>query len=203
MKSGKLLLMMLLALIGQTCAAATYRYLGNDFTLGPNASPSPEPAFGQRLTAVAEFDSSITPDFTGTLSAEPGNSTHLVSYSLSVGVFALSSNSLEVAEAFLPRFNFINGVIESWELGLRSNDFFRLLHTFNTGCCNGQAVDFSSSSLITNTNGNYSFAPGAWTRVESVPVMPSGMLLATAIAAVTGVAFLSRRRDASAELPGA
>ena len=203
MKSGQLLLVMFLALIGQTCAAATYQYFGNDFTLGPNASPFPESAFGQRLTAVAEFDSSITPDFTGTLSTEPGNSAHLVSYSLSVGVFSLWSNSPDVAEAFLPRFNFITGAIESWELGLRSSDFFRLLHSFNTGCCTGQAVDFSSSDLITSTNGNYSVAPGVWTRIESVPVMSSGTLLATAIAAVTGVAFRSRRRDASAELPGA
>ena len=175
-------------LTGNAFASVTYEYVGNDFTVGPDATGPINPAFGTRITALVEFTDEVTPDFTGFVNSGSAENNFLLSYEISSGPITFVSGDVNSGPITNIQFIFDNGEIISWIMGIISADNHTYLLTLNDGILE----DFASNNLNSNVNGNFSFDPGTWTRVAPVPVPAAVWLLGSAC----GLLSLRRRLEA-------
>ena len=174
-------------------ANVTFNYVGNNFVLGPGGVEPINPAFGLRIVATAIFDDSLSPTFTGTLITGSSPIKELVTFTMSSGPITLSWGAAGVHEAFPLQFDFVDGVIDSWNLGLQSDDLFTFLHTVYLGCPCGISGQFASNHLDPVENGNSGGDPSVWVKASPIPLPPSGSLLGVALVTIASRRAARRR----------
>jgi hypothetical protein len=153
-------------------AAATYDYTGNAFSSARSQDVINDPSLGTQISGQFTLDVSST--FTGSVTAAD-----LLNWSMTSGAY-----TLDAAKNAIDDFNisFVNGVVESWDIGASVNPL-------STSCCTvqlltenddfhsipeldavGEAYSLGGGLVATSNDFNSTFGnPGTWTVASAVP----------------------------------